>query len=292
VGTNALFRRNALDAIGGFATGTATEDVHTSLRLHARGWRSLYLPEVLAVGLAPVDLKEYYRQRVRWGAGSLGLLLRSKDSPLFSRHLSLMQRICYIMSTSFFLSGVFKLIYFFVPVLVLLFQRSVIHFEIIASYFTITVSYLFFSIFTVTLQSRKTYYWWYTELFNVINTFAHLASLKGVFRIQKKFSPSIKRKVHFERAGVTYVLYGLAGLLLAADIIGIVRILSVSDSLLLQSSMSISVFWNTVNLVFVLGGIIHIMKNERYRKRVLRTSEALSDQNNIPTSISLPWAFT
>ena len=36
-GSCAVVRRSALDEIGGFATGTVTEDLHTSLRLHARG---------------------------------------------------------------------------------------------------------------------------------------------------------------------------------------------------------------------------------------------------------------
>src|SRR3977135_4354738 len=79
-GSGAVLRRSALDAVGGFATGTATEDIHTSLRLHSRGYRSLFLPERLAHGLAAWDFKEYHRQRVRWGAGSLGLLFRSADS--------------------------------------------------------------------------------------------------------------------------------------------------------------------------------------------------------------------
>lgn len=51
-GSCAVIRRRALDDIGGFATGTVTEDIHTSLRLHKRGWHSVYLPESLAYGIA------------------------------------------------------------------------------------------------------------------------------------------------------------------------------------------------------------------------------------------------
>jgi cellulose synthase (UDP-forming) len=64
-GSSAIFRRSALDAIGGFATETATEGIHTSLQLHAAGWRSLFLSEVLAYGTASEDFKEYHDQRVR-----------------------------------------------------------------------------------------------------------------------------------------------------------------------------------------------------------------------------------
>src|SRR5205085_10152554 len=51
VGTSAVIRRQALDSIGGFATETATEHVHTSVRMHARGWKSLLVSEPLAFGL-------------------------------------------------------------------------------------------------------------------------------------------------------------------------------------------------------------------------------------------------
>jgi cellulose synthase/poly-beta-1,6-N-acetylglucosamine synthase-like glycosyltransferase len=37
-GSCAVIRRSSLDAIGGFATGTVTEDLHTSIRLHKQGF--------------------------------------------------------------------------------------------------------------------------------------------------------------------------------------------------------------------------------------------------------------
>jgi len=52
-GSCAVVRRSALDEIGGFATGTVTEDLHTSIRLHARGWKSVFHEQALAFGVAP-----------------------------------------------------------------------------------------------------------------------------------------------------------------------------------------------------------------------------------------------
>ena len=51
VGTSAMLRRSALDEVGGFATSTATEDIHTSIKIHAKGWISICLPKPLAYGL-------------------------------------------------------------------------------------------------------------------------------------------------------------------------------------------------------------------------------------------------
>ncbi|HSQ72555.1 MAG TPA: glycosyltransferase, partial [Rubrivivax sp.] len=68
-GSCAIVRRSALDEIGGFATGTVTEDLHTSLRLHARGWKSVYHAQPLAFGVAPESIEPFIGQRVRWGQG-------------------------------------------------------------------------------------------------------------------------------------------------------------------------------------------------------------------------------
>ena len=75
-GSAAVFRRGALDAVGGFATGTLTEDVHTSLRLHAAGWHSVFHPEVVSAGLAALDAAGFYAQRLRWAQGAVQLVLR------------------------------------------------------------------------------------------------------------------------------------------------------------------------------------------------------------------------
>ena len=61
-----------------------TEDIHTSLRVHAKGWRSVFVSEPLAFGLEAQSLREFYAQRRRWAVGSLTLLFRRADSPLRS----------------------------------------------------------------------------------------------------------------------------------------------------------------------------------------------------------------
>jgi cellulose synthase (UDP-forming) len=45
-GSNSVFRVSALRDVGGFAVESITEDIHTSLRLHRRGWRTAYHDEV------------------------------------------------------------------------------------------------------------------------------------------------------------------------------------------------------------------------------------------------------
>lgn len=102
-GSPAVFRRKALDDIGGFATGTITEDTHTSIRAHKRGWSAVYHPEVLAAGLAPDTPAAFFTQRLRWGRGQMHVwrlepILRAKS-------LTWGQRLCYLASSVHYFAG-------------------------------------------------------------------------------------------------------------------------------------------------------------------------------------------
>ncbi|HEX2221857.1 MAG TPA: glycosyltransferase [Candidatus Limnocylindria bacterium] len=92
-GTNALVRVSALREVGGVATETVTEDIHTTIRLHRRGWKSVYHNEVLARGLAADDAAQYQLQRNRWGTGAMQVL--RTENPLFVRGLTIRQRLAY-----------------------------------------------------------------------------------------------------------------------------------------------------------------------------------------------------
>ena len=93
-GSGAVIRRAALEEVGGLATDTITEDFHTSLRIHRRGWRSRFHDEALVYGIAPHNLEQFLLQRHRWAAGNLATL-RTPDSPLRASRLTWRQRVCY-----------------------------------------------------------------------------------------------------------------------------------------------------------------------------------------------------
>ena len=92
-GTGALVRTVALREVGGAATETITEDIHTTIRLHRRGWKTVYHNEVLAKGLAASDAAQYQLQRNRWGTGAMQVL--RTENPLIVPGLSLGQRLAY-----------------------------------------------------------------------------------------------------------------------------------------------------------------------------------------------------
>jgi cellulose synthase (UDP-forming) len=110
-GTNVVFRREALEDVGGFPEGSVTEDFELSVKLHERGWRSAYVPEVLAQGLGPEDMASYVGQQHRWARGCLGAM-----GAVLRARLPLRVRLQYLLSCSYFLTGWTVLAYMTFPV--------------------------------------------------------------------------------------------------------------------------------------------------------------------------------
>lgn len=107
-GSATLIRRTALVGLGGVRTDTVAEDFHTTIALHAQGWRTRYHDEVLVQGLAPHDLASFLLQRARWARGNLGVF-RTRESPLRCRGLTPAQRLSYFASLANYFSGLQRL---------------------------------------------------------------------------------------------------------------------------------------------------------------------------------------
>ncbi|HEU4552115.1 MAG TPA: glycosyltransferase [Chitinophaga sp.] len=114
IGANCTFRRAALDSIGGHAAGLS-EDMHTAMQLHAKGWKSVYVPAVLTYGLAPSTLSAYYRQQLKWARGTFELLVTT--FPALFKKFTWRQRLHYGTIPFHYFSGVIFLINFLVPIL-------------------------------------------------------------------------------------------------------------------------------------------------------------------------------
>lgn len=110
-------RSEEAQALLPMATISVTEDMATSMRLHANGWKSVYHNEVLADGLAPDSLEVALTQRLRWAQGTVQVLLR--ENPLFLRGLRPAQRLMYFSTMWSYLSGFATLVYLAAPVLFL-----------------------------------------------------------------------------------------------------------------------------------------------------------------------------
>ena len=120
-GSAAVIRKTHALEVGGIAVETVTEDCHTALRLHSKGYKSVYYDKIMVAGLAPDTFSAYVGQQVRWARGMAQIL--RLENPLFNPKLNLnfAQRICYLSATCHFLYGYPRLIYAIIPTLFLLF---------------------------------------------------------------------------------------------------------------------------------------------------------------------------
>ncbi|WP_375180629.1 glycosyltransferase family 2 protein [Enterococcus rotai] len=122
VGSNALFKRAALDSIGGFTTGVITEDMATGLLLQNNGWQGVFVNEALASGLSPETLADYVKQRDRWGRGNVQVAKKYTLKKL--KNLTFIQKWFYLDGVLYWYSGMYKLIYLLCPFLYLVFNIS------------------------------------------------------------------------------------------------------------------------------------------------------------------------
>lgn len=119
-GSCAVLKRGPLEAIGGVAIETVTEDAHTALKLHRRGYTSAYLPTVQAAGLATESLAGHIRQRARWARG-MAQIFRI-DNPFVGRGLGFFQRVCYGNAMLHFFYGIPRLVFLTMPIAYLFFH--------------------------------------------------------------------------------------------------------------------------------------------------------------------------
>ena len=70
-GTAGIWRRAAIDDAGGWQHDTLTEDLDLSYRAQLRGWRFVFVSDVIAPAEVPVEMNAFKSQQHRWAKGSI-----------------------------------------------------------------------------------------------------------------------------------------------------------------------------------------------------------------------------
>lgn len=151
-GTNAVFRRAALDSVGGIPEDSVTEDFALSLEMHERGWKTVYVPEVLSSGLGPEDMSSYVSQQLRWARGCLSAIPRAARA-----RLALGQKLQYLLSSMFFLTGFTYLVYMALPVVRILGGEQALAGATAAQFLAHFVPYFAMSMATVSIAGEGSY---------------------------------------------------------------------------------------------------------------------------------------
>jgi cellulose synthase (UDP-forming) len=147
-GSTSLLRVAALREIGGVATETITEDMHTTLKLMRAGWRTVYHHQTLAVGLAPATAEQYLLQRRRWGMGAMQILVHERLWAA-KRWMSWRNFYEYLNGTLWWLEGIATLIVFAIPMIIII---SGVH---TSTAHPLVFSAVFLAMFTVRLWGAR-----------------------------------------------------------------------------------------------------------------------------------------
>ncbi|HTP51083.1 MAG TPA: glycosyltransferase [Anaeromyxobacteraceae bacterium] len=70
-GTAGIWRRDTIASAGGWQHDTLTEDLDLSYRAQLKGWKFVFLPEVVAPAEIPVQMSAFKSQQHRWAKGSI-----------------------------------------------------------------------------------------------------------------------------------------------------------------------------------------------------------------------------
>ena len=112
IGANCTFRRKALESIGGHAQGLA-EDLQTSIRIHAKGWKSIYNPVIVSRGLVPEDFASFCKQQLKWARGVFELLF--DEMPCVMKDLTFWQKVSYLSIGTYYLFGTITAFFILIP---------------------------------------------------------------------------------------------------------------------------------------------------------------------------------
>jgi cellulose synthase (UDP-forming) len=102
-----------LNPVWGFPNHTICEDLELSYALLGAGYRTLYLNEPLAYGLAPESIPDFVKQRVRWCAGTVQNLY-APTGPIRG-NLRLLDRIFYCEGVFYWLGFAFNTLLILAP---------------------------------------------------------------------------------------------------------------------------------------------------------------------------------
>lgn len=261
-GSCAVLRRAPLEEIGGIAVETVTEDAHTALKLHRRGYSSAYINIPQAAGLATESLSAHIGQRIRWARGMAQIF--RLDNPFFGKGLKWTQRLCYGNAMLHFLNGIPRLIFLTAPLAFLLFHAYVIYAAAVSVALYVLPHMVHANITNSRMQGRFRYSFWAEVYETALAWYIALPTAvalvnpnKGRFNVTAK--GGLVEKGFFDWTISLPYLF-LIFLSVAGFCFGIGRMIwGPADEI---PTVILNLFWTFYNLI-ILGGAIAVASEAR-----------------------------
>jgi len=273
-GSCAVLRRGPLEEIGGIAVETVTEDAHTALKLHRRGYNTAYLREVLAGGLATESLSGHIGQRIRWARGMAQIF--RLDNPLLGHGLSAMQRLCYSNSMLHFFSGIPRLVFLTAPLAYLYFQFHIISAAAATIALYAVPHIVQSSLANSHLQGRFRHSFWNEAYESVLSWYIALPTTVALFAPHRgKFNVTAKGglvdKDFFDwRISTPYLI--LVALNIGGALIAVPRLLFWNS--FEADTVVLNLIWTLYNII-LLGAVLGVAAETRQVRSTPRVTKSM-----------------
>ncbi|WP_273653321.1 glycosyltransferase family 2 protein [Cellulomonas fimi] len=270
VGTNVIFRRAAIDSIGGIYSDSKSEDVWTSLMLHEKGWRTIYIPTTLAVGDTPETVEAYTKQQLRWATGGFEIMLT--HNPLSrKRRLTMDQRLMYTVTATHYLTGIAPLLLLLVPPLQIFFDLTPMNLSITPGQWALYYAGFYVMQIILAFYTLGSFRWEVLLLASVSFPIYTRALVNAIFRKDQKWHVTGQKGAYrspfaFMQPQVMFFVF-----LLLTTVVGVWKDLG-------NGYLSLALAWNATNTL-ILGGFVITAWKEGHAGR-LAARAARADQES------------
>ena len=273
-GSCALIRRAPLMEIGGIAIETVTEDAHTALKLHRRGYTSAYINQPLAAGLATESLSAHVGQRIRWARGMAQIF--RLDNPMLGKGLTLWQRLCYSTAMLHFFFGLPRLVFLTAPMAYLFLEWHVINASALLLALYVVPYIVLSNIANAHLQGESRHTFWADVYETVLAAYVMLPTAmalvkprSGSFNVTAK--GGLVNKSYFDWAiSAPYTILVLLNF--AAFIMGLLRLFVLNPHE--TGTVALNLAWTTYSML-ILGAAIGVASESRQVRRTQRVQTHL-----------------
>ena len=269
-GSNTLISRDALDAVGGIATDTITEDFETGIKIQAKGYSCYAIDKTLAHGLAPTDIDNLIKQRVRWGRGCVTSLRRT--NLLFNPHIKMNAKISYLACWMYWWTFFRRFIYIISPILFILFGIPVVICSLKELVFIWLPSYVLYNQALKVTSGKIRNKRWSNTVDTVIFPYMIIpVLLETLFIRQKKFNVTSKKRDTARHSDMMLAIPQM--ILLVFDVVALV-IAARSAFQYGNFGAAVIIYWLALNAqhlvmaLFFMSGRRNLRTTDRFYVRV------------------------
>ena len=274
-GSGYLVRRKVYLEIGGAPTECIIDDLYGSMKIHAAGYKTVYLNEALSAGDAPDSIHAFLDQRMRWAHACIQALYKPTVNPFVLKGLSVMQRLHYTATIFYWFSIPGRLVFLLMPLVYVLSPHEVMR----TTLESILYYWLPYFVAEVTMRNwinfgKRSRYW--SEVYDILMcvpmTVVIIQTLINPFGPWSRVTPKGNAN---QKLSVNWLITGPLLALLGLCILGLVLpLLEGYMTIITPETEGILMFWSCYNLV-ILSVAVQASIDVPQARRFLRFTHAL-----------------